>query len=121
EQVPSRFNVVSVRQTNQGAAIARNRGAAEASGCELLAFLDSDDLWPPDFLQRMNDAFAAHPDAVAACADRVNHDFSTGAVDPHRYAHYANGSRNATSIMFVEGPPGTPNTVIRSSAFKQVA
>ena len=112
------FETRVVRQTNQGAAVARNRGAAEAAGCDLLAFLDSDDLWPPDYLRRMQDAFEADPNAVAASSDRVNHDFATGAVDPHSYAPYAEGTRNATSIMFVEGPPGTPNTVMRASTFQ---
>src|SRR6185503_9360854 len=45
-----------IRQANLGAAAARNRGAAEAAGCDVLAFLDSDDLWPKDYLQRVSDA-----------------------------------------------------------------
>lgn len=113
------FPAVLVRQPNQGAAVARNRGAAEAPECSLLAFLDSDDLWPPDYLQRVEDAMAAAPEAVAACADRVNHDYATGQVDPHHYDHYARGRRNATTLIFVEGPPGTSGTVFRRSAFEQ--
>lgn len=38
-------------QPNGGPGAARNRGVAEASG-ELLAFLDADDEWMPDYLQR---------------------------------------------------------------------
>ncbi len=55
-----------------GAAAARNRGASEATG-QWLAFLDSDDLWPTDYLERMASAMGARRDAVAAsCVWPVN-------------------------------------------------
>jgi glycosyltransferase involved in cell wall biosynthesis len=41
-----------IRQDNQGASAARNRGVA-ASSAEWVAFLDSDDIWTPDHLARM--------------------------------------------------------------------
>lgn len=47
--------VVLVRQPNSGAAVARNRGVHEARG-KWIAFLDADDLWAPQKLQRQLDA-----------------------------------------------------------------
>lgn len=41
--------VICHRQENQGIAATRNRGLSLAGG-ELVAFLDADDLWPPDSL-----------------------------------------------------------------------
>jgi glycosyltransferase involved in cell wall biosynthesis len=48
---------------NQGAAAARNVGIQSAQG-EVIAFLDSDDEWHPDYLEQQLRALAAQPEAV---------------------------------------------------------
>ncbi len=69
-----------IRQSNQGVAAARNRGIEE-SRCELIAFLDADDLWQPDYLQTQYELSLKYPQcSVFAC----NYEFadSEGGVYP---------------------------------------
>ena len=57
-------------QENRGVSAARNRGVAASTG-ELIAFLDSDDLWLPRKVSVQVAHFAAHPEAQACHADEV--------------------------------------------------
>lgn len=68
------LDVTLLRQSNRGAAAARNAGLAEIGDAPLVAFLDSDDCWPPDFLERATTSLRQQPTAVAASADRLRHD-----------------------------------------------
>jgi glycosyltransferase involved in cell wall biosynthesis len=60
-----------IRQANAGVAAARNRGFAEIGELPFVCFLDSDDLWPPEFLAEGLRGLEEREDAVAAVADRV--------------------------------------------------
>ncbi|AHF11567.1 glycosyl transferase [Barnesiella viscericola DSM 18177] len=60
-----RFRVV--HQQNAGVSAARNRGIDEATG-ELIAFLDADDEWKPEYLATQNHLYQKYPDCrVYAC------------------------------------------------------
>lgn len=65
------FEWAVIRAPHQHAAAARNRGFAEVSELPFVAFLDSDDCWPADFLQRCSEALTQRPGAVAASTDRL--------------------------------------------------
>jgi len=52
------------RQNNAGVAATRNTLCSLASG-ELIAFLDSDDIWHPGYLESQNRVAESHPEAVA--------------------------------------------------------
>lgn len=69
-----------VRSEHRGAAEARQLGYAAAGEIDLIAFLDSDDLWPPDMLRRAVGVLRDNPGAVGVSADRRTVDESTGRV-----------------------------------------
>ena len=60
-----------LQQTNQRVARARNNGAAQAAG-RLLAFLDADDTWAPERVERQWEVLANRPELGAVvCATQV--------------------------------------------------
>ena len=69
-----------VHQPNAGVSAARNRGIEEAKG-DLIAFLDADDEWKPEYLATQYHLFQKYPDcSVFAC----NYEFRdvSGKVTP---------------------------------------
>lgn len=58
------------RQDNQGQSIARNLALAEATG-EFICFLDSDNYWPLDKLEKQVRVFEQHPDTDVLYGDNV--------------------------------------------------
>jgi len=58
----SPINYKLIRQANTGVAAARNNGVAQAMG-DYLAFLDADDWWEPNYLERMAQLIEDYPDA----------------------------------------------------------
>jgi glycosyltransferase involved in cell wall biosynthesis len=61
QQAPDK--IIPIFQPNQGQGAAFNAGFAASSG-EVMAFLDADDTWKPDKLQRVVDEFHQHPTAI---------------------------------------------------------
>jgi glycosyltransferase involved in cell wall biosynthesis len=112
----SAVTVRLVRQLNQGVSSARNRGVKEAGHCDLLAFLDSDDLWPNDYLERLCAILEKDRTAIAASSDRSDLDPVTGRSKPHSEKSI---SQNTTQVILCDGPPIPSTTVMRASAFHQ--
>lgn len=64
-------NVVTyIQQANQGPSVARNRGIQASTG-DVLGFLDADDTWLPDKLQRQLEWLATHPKASMVSGQMV--------------------------------------------------
>ena len=117
EQEQPPFAHQLVVQSNQGAAAARNRGLNEVGDAEFIAFLDSDDTYREDFVQRCVAALTERPMAVAATCDQQFLDRRSGqrrlrelsgiAVDATRWLIHHDGGLNSA-------------TMIRSSALRDV-
>jgi glycosyltransferase involved in cell wall biosynthesis len=58
----------SVRTNHRGVAAARNAALAHAGSYEYVAFLDSDDLWRHDHLERSVDVLDSYPEAAVTFA-----------------------------------------------------
>jgi glycosyltransferase involved in cell wall biosynthesis len=79
--------VVLLQQSNRGPAAARNRGIRAARG-DLLAFLDADDLWRPEKLERQVAFLRAHPE-VDLCLARYRNSWAPElAEEQERYRNH---------------------------------
>jgi glycosyltransferase involved in cell wall biosynthesis len=56
--------ITLIRTKNRGAGAARNVGISQCSG-DLVAFLDADDLWHPEKVEKQTRAFESNPGCVA--------------------------------------------------------
>ena len=104
-----------VRQAPAGPSVARNVGAAHASG-RFLAFLDDDDRWDPDRIAACVARLEARPDAVLAyCGMRtIDADGRVlGGPEQIAIAGRLDVARRRTGIIL-------PNVLIRTEAFAAV-
>jgi glycosyltransferase involved in cell wall biosynthesis len=80
-KLPFRFRYVI--QENAGVSVARNRGAALLRNCSHVAFLDSDDLWPADFVEAaLKDFELCGDELILWSRDFARYTAATGELSP---------------------------------------
>ncbi len=105
-----------VRTGNRGVAAARNAGATATAGLNAIAFLDSDDEWPADFLAAAVAALERHPNALGAVADRLT------LMDGNQVhqAHAAEFTADPVLWMLQHGAAMVTCSLFRRAAFDKI-
>lgn len=92
------FRIVS-HQKNSGLSSARNTGIRNANS-NLIAFIDADDLWKPDFLAKMHELVRKFPHA-GIYASGYEEKYPHGvAADVHKNLDFAPGEMNLVRDFF---------------------
>lgn len=124
KQVVERFDDPRVRyvwQSNQGLSAARNTGIREARG-ELVAFLDADDRWRPDFAETVVARFEkCGPDFGMICTGFSRIDENGRALPENRHLT-ADGRWNAeisAREFCLRNQPISSSVVIRRAVFEE--
>lgn len=116
-EVDAPLEVTLIHQPNGGASLARNAAAKAAGQRDVLAFLDSDDLWPADYVARVATAFAVSHDVVISASNLLETRMDRTPIILHDHAYIAEDS--ATRIL-LRGPMGLSDIAVRASAFHKV-
>jgi glycosyltransferase involved in cell wall biosynthesis len=113
---PFQDRILYLRQENSGPAGARNRGIRKAKG-EFVAFLDSDDAWPPEYLSAQMKMFAEQPALDLVYADGEL--FGDGPLPRKRFMQTSRPPTDLVGLLS-EGSQFIPSgTVVRKKTVEQ--
>lgn len=106
-----------LHQANQGQGIARNVGCRQSKG-SLLAFIDSDDLWDSDKLEKQVGLLKRFPAAVATYCDYRIIDEEGSVTQPNSATGTPRPSGNILQQLLIGNCVGSPSVVlVRREAF----
>ena len=95
---PSGFRMIS-HQKNSGLSAARNTGIRNATS-DLIAFVDADDVWKPDFLAQMHTLIHRFPEA-GIYASGYEEKYPNGkSLSVHKNLDFASGEMNLVPDFF---------------------
>lgn len=114
ETFPGRITLL--KQLNQGPYPARNLGLAHARG-EFVAFLDADDWWTPDCLEKLHATLAPSPAILAYCGWQNSGPGAPGTA-PYIPPDYSAG--NATTAFLRSCPWPIHAALVRRTAIDAV-
>lgn len=103
--------LVLLKQSNQGAAHARNKGMDEASG-DFIAFLDSDDQWLSNKIEEQMAIFKSKPDIDLLGCDAVGLKYSLP------YRRWNDIYKLSIFDMWIKSIPGMPSVIMRRKVFQ---
>lgn len=116
----SRIKIIN--QENQGVSVARDRGVLEARS-NYIAFLDADDKWHPEYLEKMHQAIELYPNAAlyssgglvmnadGSIAIRLSKKFLNKTTicnffsNPHLFCHTSSTIINKKAFLQTDGSP----------------
>lgn len=93
--------IMILRQANGGPSLARNFGASKARGA-ILAFLDSDDEWLPDKIEKQVHMMLAYGPTMPCCV--CNASYTDGRETPARTSFELAGLNSPFEVAILENP-----------------
>jgi glycosyltransferase involved in cell wall biosynthesis len=117
--IDPRITVVRAERNGGHAAPTRNLAARHARG-ELIAFLDGDDHWLPEYLTTLVGAFDAVPNAAVVGCDAVLVVADGGRLDTSYLAALGAGSGPVTLDDLLHGNPVYASALIERAVFEQL-
>ena len=106
------LNIRLVSTENRGISSARNHGLDILKNYEFISFLDSDDIWPECYIERMTQLFRDNDKAVAVSCDKVVK--SEGNLDILQPISHI--SHDPTSYIIKKGAGNVSSSMFRSKS-----